>query len=67
MHYLKTFSHLERSSECGYTITDANQADQESAKMSSGWISCIVKTAIKSCKCVPLNVVLWVYRGDFSG
>ncbi|KAI6182957.1 Del-3 [Aphelenchoides bicaudatus] len=61
----KTYSHLERPSDCGYTPSDANQADQSTD--ASKWVSCLVKATIKTCKCVPLNVVLWVYRGDFSG
>ncbi|KAI6178159.1 hypothetical protein M3Y98_00470700 [Aphelenchoides besseyi] len=59
-------SHLDRSSDCGYTIADANEADQ-SINTNSGWIGCLVKSTILRCKCVPLNVVNWVYRGDFNG
>ncbi|KAI6202845.1 hypothetical protein M3Y94_00487500 [Aphelenchoides besseyi] len=59
-------SRLDRSSDCGYTVADANEADQ-STNTNSGWIGCLIKSTILRCKCVPLNVVNWVYRGDFNG
>ncbi|KAI6230068.1 hypothetical protein M3Y99_01097300 [Aphelenchoides fujianensis] len=56
---------LDRSSDCGYTIGDAGQADRSNTN--GEWVTCLVKAAIRTCKCVPLSVVLWVYRGDFNG
>uniref|UniRef100_A0A1I7SFB6 Amiloride-sensitive cation channel 5 n=2 Tax=Bursaphelenchus xylophilus TaxID=6326 RepID=A0A1I7SFB6_BURXY len=51
---------------CGQTSEDAHSQDSANSTKPS-LPQCLVEESIRMCRCVPLSVVLWVYRGDFSG
>ncbi|CAD5207498.1 unnamed protein product [Bursaphelenchus okinawaensis] len=60
----ETVSYL--GGHCGESSEDAHNSDSTKSTKPS-LPQCLVEESIKTCKCVPLSVVLWVYRGDFNG